>query len=60
MDKLFKEIVLELREAGYADAQIASLCNCTRQHIWKLGNGQIKEPGFRIGRRLVKLRAAIQ
>ena len=60
MDKTFQQIVVELREAGYADMQIAHLCNCTRQHIWKLGNSQIKEPGFRIGKRLTKLHEALQ
>lgn len=60
MDKSFQEIVIELRDASYSDSQIASLCNCTRQHIWKLGNGKIKEPGFRIGKRLTKLHEALQ
>ena len=60
MDKSFKEIVVELREAGYTDVQIASLCHCTKQHIGKIGAGKIKEPGYRIGTRLTKLYEAIQ
>ena len=60
MDKSFEEVVKELRDAGYTDAQMAHLCNCTRQHVWKLGNGTTKEPGFRIGQRLAKLHEAIQ
>lgn len=60
MDKSFQEIVVELREASYSDVQIASLCNCTKQHIGKIGSGKIKEPGYRIGRRLTKLHEAIQ
>ena len=52
--------IKDLRDVGYTDAHIARLCNCTRQHIWKLGKGEIKEAGFRIGRRLEKLHEGIQ
>jgi len=60
MDKSFKEIVSELRAAEYTDAQLARLCNCTRQHIGKIGKGTTIDPGFRIGARLTKLHEAIQ
>ena len=60
MDKSFKEIVVELREADYTDVQISNLCNCTKQHIGKIARGEVKEPGYRIGKRLTKLHEAIQ
>lgn len=60
MDQDFQEIIKELRAASYTDAQMARLCNCTRQYIGSIGKGEIKEVGFRIGQRLVKLHEGIQ
>ncbi len=60
MDITFSECIKDLREAGFKDTHIARLCNCTSQHIGKLGKGDVKEAGFRIGRRLEKLHESIQ
>ena len=56
----FQQIVKDLRASSYSDAQIAHLCNCTRQYVHQIHKGDIKEVGFRIGQRLVKLHEAIQ
>ena len=60
METDFAEIIKDLRNASYTDAQIARLCGCTRQYIGKIGNGETNDIGFRIGQTLTKLHDAIQ
>ena len=60
MNTTFQKIVIDLRAAEFSDIQIAKVCGCSRQYIWKIGKGDINEPGFRIGRKLEKLHEAIQ
>ena len=61
MDKTFEQMVIELREASYTDAQLARLCGCSRQHIGNIGRGKIKkEVGFNIGKKLTALHEALQ
>ena len=55
----FQQAIKDLRAAGYTDSLLARLCDCSRQHIGKIRNGQIQSVGHWIGAKIEKLHKAL-
>jgi len=56
----FEQIIKDLRERGYKDADIARRAKCTRQYIGKIGNGEVQDVGYRIGDHLMALHKTLK
>ena len=55
MDIQFSKIIKDLRAAGWYNSEIAAKVDCSAVYIGQLANGNRKEPGYNLGRKLVLL-----
>lgn len=54
------QVIESLRSCGLSQQQIAALCSVTQQQISSLARGETKEPGYRLGSRLLRIAAEVQ
>lgn len=54
----WKSIIADLSAAGVNQTELARECDCGQSTISEISRGVIKEPSFRIGKRLIELHAA--
>lgn len=56
MDEInFKEMVNTLSDAGYSYAEIADEVGCSRQYVWKIGQGMVADLNYRFGSALRRM-----
>lgn len=51
----WKTIILGLSASGLTQAEIAKYCGCGQSTISELLRGEIRDPAYRIGSRLIEL-----
>jgi predicted transcriptional regulator len=49
------ETMALLKEAGYSQARLAELCNCSQSTICEIGTGKNPNPRYSIGQKLAEL-----